>query len=116
MVFRAKIVSAGALRITCRFHRFLAAFETRARLQLAYDARPRHGISWHNPIPMPPSRHAWQAAMSLASMRSEEHTSELQSPDHLVCRLLLQNKNTRPRTRHHTSPRLTPRHPRPTKH
>src|SRR5207244_11255913 len=23
------------------------------------------------------------------SMRSEEHTSELQSPDHLVCRLLL---------------------------
>src|SRR5258708_16519691 len=25
--------------------------------------------------------------------RSEEHTSELQSPDHLVCRLLLENKN-----------------------
>src|SRR5258708_23169645 len=24
--------------------------------------------------------------------RSEEHTSELQSPDHLVCRLLLENK------------------------
>src|SRR5947208_10742545 len=27
--------------------------------------------------------------------RSEEHTSELQSPDHLVCRLLLEKK-TRP--------------------
>src|SRR5258708_27195726 len=27
--------------------------------------------------------------------RSEEHTSELQSPDHLVCRLLLEKKNTR---------------------
>src|SRR5258708_37441887 len=26
------------------------------------------------------------------SMRSEEHTSELQSPDHLVCRLLLEKK------------------------
>src|SRR5258708_24076228 len=25
--------------------------------------------------------------------RSEEHTSELQSPDHLVCRLLLEEKN-----------------------
>src|SRR5438552_12877391 len=25
--------------------------------------------------------------------RSEEHTSELQSPDHLVCRLLLEKKN-----------------------
>src|SRR5438552_8499130 len=27
-----------------------------------------------------------------AEMRSEEHTSELQSPDHLVCRLLLEKK------------------------
>src|SRR5258708_16070960 len=27
--------------------------------------------------------------------RSEEHTSELQSPDHLVCRLLLEKKKTR---------------------
>src|SRR5258708_8513531 len=27
-----------------------------------------------------------------AVFRSEEHTSELQSPDHLVCRLLLEKK------------------------
>src|SRR5258708_22113033 len=27
-----------------------------------------------------------------AAARSEEHTSELQSPDHLVCRLLLEKK------------------------
>src|SRR5258708_17795870 len=27
-----------------------------------------------------------------AGARSEEHTSELQSPDHLVCRLLLEKK------------------------
>src|SRR5947208_13117066 len=27
------------------------------------------------------------------AQRSEEHTSELQSPDHLVCRLLLEKKN-----------------------
>src|SRR5207244_13022907 len=27
-----------------------------------------------------------------AGRRSEEHTSELQSPDHLVCRLLLEKK------------------------
>src|SRR5207244_4522128 len=26
------------------------------------------------------------------TLRSEEHTSELQSPDHLVCRLLLEKK------------------------
>src|SRR5258708_23704369 len=28
----------------------------------------------------------------IAAHRSEEHTSELQSPDHLVCRLLLEKK------------------------
>src|SRR5258708_27888789 len=28
----------------------------------------------------------------LRGLRSEEHTSELQSPDHLVCRLLLEKK------------------------
>src|SRR5258708_11712140 len=28
--------------------------------------------------------------------RSEEHTSELQSPDHLVCRLLLEKTNPTP--------------------
>src|SRR5947208_7400176 len=31
--------------------------------------------------------------------RSEEHTSELQSPDHLVCRLLLEKKKTVPQRR-----------------
>src|SRR5258708_21982701 len=33
----------------------------------------------------------------LTDDRSEEHTSELQSPDHLVCRLLLEKKNHRRR-------------------
>src|SRR5690625_249331 len=32
--------------------------------------------------------------------RSEEHTSELQSRGHLVCRLLLEKKNKRERSRH----------------
>src|SRR5688500_19204990 len=32
-------------------------------------------------------------------VRSEEHTSELQSPCNLVCRLLLENKNRRPERR-----------------
>src|SRR5258708_4520764 len=39
---------------------------------------------------------AWRASrptfLRLPSSRSEEHTSELQSPDHLVCRLLLEKK------------------------
>src|SRR5207244_10560457 len=37
------------------------------------------------------SRAAWSERLG-AIARSEEHTSELQSPDHLVCRLLLENK------------------------
>src|SRR6266487_4915590 len=32
--------------------------------------------------------------------RSEEHTSELQSPVHLVCRLLLEKKNKQQQTQH----------------
>src|SRR5258708_29063758 len=32
------------------------------------------------------------AATDVIILRSEEHTSELQSPDHLVCRLLLEKK------------------------
>src|SRR5258708_12588127 len=40
------------------------------------------------PAARPSSRH------SRACRRSEEHTSELQSPDHLVCRLLLEKKKT----------------------
>src|SRR2546429_6655960 len=35
----------------------------------------------------------------IALPRSEEHTSELQSRLHLVCRLLLEKKNLRGRTR-----------------
>src|SRR5947208_10654954 len=30
--------------------------------------------------------------LGITDRRSEEHTSELQSPDHLVCRLLLEKK------------------------
>src|SRR5258708_15595141 len=45
---------------------------------------------------------------SLCGVRSEEHTSELQSPDHLVCRLLLEKKkNQQPKpSRTHDTKRL----------
>src|SRR5258708_31074000 len=43
---------------------------------------------------------------SSASSRSEEHTSELQSPDHLVCRLLLEKKKCHTR-RHPDAHQLT---------
>src|SRR5258708_16461560 len=34
--------------------------------------------------------------MGQSEVRSEEHTSELQSPDHIVCRLLLEKKKISP--------------------
>src|SRR5437762_11388527 len=50
----------------------------------------------HNTIP-DPRRFAYLEACGevghSALARSEEHTSELQSPMYLVCRLLLENKN-----------------------
>src|SRR5438552_7398688 len=38
------------------------------------------------------SRTPYSWYIALGDVRSEEHTSELQSPDHLVCRLLLEKK------------------------
>src|SRR5690348_17663772 len=40
----------------------------------------------------PPRTTAWHHAKRSSRSRSEEHTSELQSPVHLVCRLLLEKK------------------------
>src|SRR5258708_22268301 len=45
-----------------------------------------HGEAHRDMHAQPPARAPARAA------RSEEHTSELQSPDHLVCRLLLAKK------------------------
>src|SRR5689334_24491623 len=40
------------------------------------------------------NRKSYQKSKVLLKDRSEEHTSELQSQFHLVCRLLLEKKNT----------------------
>src|SRR2546426_8178752 len=41
----------------------------------------------------PPARGSVRRACVVMRVRSEEHTSELQSPCNLVCRLLLEKKN-----------------------
>src|ERR1022692_5316100 len=54
-------------------------------------------LSLHDALPIWPSRTASgrmkSACCRWTSCRSEEHTSELQSPCNLVCRLLLEKKN-----------------------
>src|SRR5437867_13392161 len=61
-------------------HRDLHSFPTRRSSDPRPSLEARH-----------PSRDAWAARLTEA-VRSEEHTSELQSPYDLVCRLLLEKK------------------------
>src|SRR5258708_23482407 len=56
--------------------------------------QPAHGFPTHSHRDMEIITYILSGALE---HRSEEHTSELQSPDHLVCRLLLEKKkNARP--------------------
>src|SRR5258708_21891903 len=76
----------------------LGSREERIRLPgVVALARPRRMVSASMPNATPTAAAAaalWPLCvpMSFSSTRSEEHTSELQSPDHLVCRLLLEKK------------------------
>src|SRR5438552_12149728 len=74
---RSAIVPPGSVARTGNSHATIAAVTSPAR-----DARTTRSFS----------RARRDDSLCL---RSEEHTSELQSPDHLVCRLLLEKKNQR---------------------
>src|SRR3712207_8107682 len=68
-------------------------------LLCALDGVPVEGTP-EGPPPAARSGSTWTCgsgtARSPASIRSEEHTSELQSRQYLVCRLLLEKKNSSP--------------------
>src|SRR5438876_8375664 len=57
---------------------YTTLFRSRTGGEVRADVDRRGGVGGHGPD------------------RSEEHTSELQSPVHLVCRLLLEKKKKRP--------------------
>src|SRR2546430_11735977 len=71
-----------------------------------HDALPISSPPNHHSIHVPSSAHVRPHAaysncpkictesLELGRLRSEEHTSELQSQSNLVCRLLLEKKNT----------------------
>src|SRR5690348_17777205 len=76
------------------------------RVRLPHEARGRHPAAGparevdragvpvaRGELPAPPA--AAEGLVRSARRRSEEHTSELQSPVHLVCRLLLEKKKKR---------------------
>src|SRR2546426_3779959 len=51
-----------------------------------------HGDGEGDLVPKRPERDKVSFAVAVGAVRSEEHTSELQSPCNLVCRLLLEKK------------------------
>src|SRR5438552_13703006 len=75
-----------------------------------FREREAHAVAHH--LPLGPLAAFEQQGLTLAHQgdggdialdggtrgRSEEHTSELQSPDHLVCRLLLEKKKKNNKT------------------
>src|SRR5256885_11775362 len=56
-------------------------------------ARSRSASSQTTTGPLPPASIRERLRPAARTIRSEEHTSELQSPCNLVCRLLLEKKN-----------------------
>src|SRR5947209_15850272 len=53
-----------------------------------------------SPMPPPSPKLAMSVRTSKTSSRSEEHTSELQSRQYLVCRLLLEKKKNKKKQNH----------------
>src|SRR2546422_2215691 len=65
------------------------------RTRGAQHLRDRGGARHRRRVPL--------AVQDVLHDRSEEHTSELQSRLHLVCRLLLEKKKKKARKQHHTA-------------
>src|SRR5690348_17561951 len=79
------------------WHRPLHSFPTRRSSDLPENTSATHSApaAASAPCSPPPGLNANTSTTSTSSeqgARSEEHTSELQSPVHLVCRLLLEKK------------------------
>src|SRR5258708_22059371 len=71
-------------------------FEPDARSGAAFERKRSQNKGDENPWRRQPPVRQRLPAFILGAFRSEEHTSELQSPDHLVCRLLLEKKKLKP--------------------
>src|SRR5438552_14327866 len=77
-------------------HRDLHSFPTRRSSDLHFAVRVKQGNKTH--VRLLESTDLARRQTGWQGMRSEEHTSELQSPDHLVCRLLLEKKKKNKKT------------------
>src|SRR5439155_7271444 len=57
-----------------------------------WEGFPKSSATWGTSVAITRCVHPIARARAAAARRSEEHTSELQSRGHLVCRLLLEKK------------------------
>src|SRR5256885_12102355 len=80
---------SGAPRLRRHRHEGSEAFLRRVRLRGVRELRRRARAMKINGVPIE------DTFAEAFTMRSEEHTSELQSPCNLVCRLLLEKKKPR---------------------
>src|SRR5258708_12951437 len=76
-------------------------FTVKAKIWYSGSAQMLVGCSPAGTLPMAGRFQASDCSTLAMMLRSEEHTSELQSPDHLVCRLLLEKTKI---TRHSSNP------------
>src|SRR3712207_8124110 len=84
----------------------------RSREVMRFDVTTNASDPSSVPADLPPTREMPNEALSVAKrtfeFRSEEHTSELQSRQYLVCRLLLEKKKTQIPTRFEDDPTHDP--------
>src|SRR5690348_18207439 len=80
----------GTTEITVR--RDLRSMERDGLLVRTHGGAMLAATTGHEPSYSEKARQAAGEKAAIARLRSEEHTSELQSPVHLVCRLLLEKK------------------------
>src|SRR5256885_6798001 len=71
---------------------YTTLFRSRAPRGRSCRARRRRRRARRYPCPLPRGGTSPRGAAFRGEVRSEEHTSELQSPCNLVCRLLLEKK------------------------
>src|SRR5258708_9859014 len=83
---------------SCRSHGYPTG---RTKIRVAPSSIAAAIGVWLATPPSMKSRRPIVTGGKMPGIRSEEHTSELQSPDHLVCRLLLEKKKTTGEPRHH---------------
>src|SRR5258708_27270190 len=87
---------------TTLFRSLLGAQADLARAQATYEQAQTADLAWAQANVEKSRANAELGKADLLAPtpnRSEEHTSELQSPDHLVCRLLLEKKKQHEHTR-----------------